>query len=183
MGMALKRVRNLQILDSSYTKTSLQAVHMLPMRLSSPPNLRRTDADRDGGRQATRMILPTCNHNREIAPMRFKLSVIAAGILTTMVILPGAALASCINGICVSGHDEGNVHVIDFSTTLQHVTHFNFNGGSGQRELGPNETQVTIPIPQSRPTFLHFAFQGCSGGGLLQKSRCSPWANFSHTVQ
>jgi hypothetical protein len=123
------------------------------------------------------------NRNREIASMRFSLSAVAAAALTTIVFLPGAALASCINGICVSGHDEGNVHVIDFGTTMKNVNHYNFNGGSGQRQLGAHETQVTIPIPPNRPAILHYAFQGCREGSFLQKSGCSAWANFTHTVQ
>lgn len=115
--------------------------------------------------------------------MRFSLSVAAAAALTTIVFLPGPALASCIQSICVTGHDEGNLHIIDFSTTAGgNVSHWNFNGGSGQRELGPHETQVRMTIPSRRPVTLHYAFQLCAGGGLLA-SRCGPWVNFTHTVQ
>ena len=116
--------------------------------------------------------------------MHFKLSVVAAGILTAIVFLPWSALAACKQGFCVSGRDEGNVHVIQFSTTLQHVDHYNFNAGAGQRELGINETQVTIPIPSSRPTILNYSFQGCNrDGGPTASSKCTPWVNFTHTVQ
>ena len=113
--------------------------------------------------------------------MRFESSVAVAAVLT--ILLPGAALASCIQSICVSGHDEGNRHIIEFSTTAPgNVSHWNFNGGSGQRELGPHETRVDVTIPPRRPVILHYAFQLCAGGGLLP-SRCGPWVNFTHTVQ
>ena len=74
------------------------------------------------------------------------------------------------------------MHIIDFSATVTH-SHFNFNDGSGQRELGANETQVRMPIPHGRPVILHYAFQACTGGGFLKKSSCTPWANFEHTVR
>jgi hypothetical protein len=114
--------------------------------------------------------------------MRFGLSAASVAVLTTMIFLPGAALATCKNGMCVSGHDEGNTHYIDFYTTLKNVTHFNFNDGSGQKELGANQTQVTMALPANRPATIHYAFQGCSGGGFLQSSKCSAWANFTHTA-
>ena len=50
--------------------------------------------------------------------MRFNLSATAAVVLTASVFLPGAALASCIQGICVSGCDDGDVHFVQFSQTL-----------------------------------------------------------------
>ena len=120
--------------------------------------------------------------------MRFDLSAVAAAALTTIAFLPEAALASCKGDVCVSGQDQGNTHVIDFSLNpdshFESATHYNFNDGHGQRELGIHETQVRITIPPSRPTILHYSFQVCIGkSGLFAGSQCYPWANFTHTVQ
>jgi hypothetical protein len=118
--------------------------------------------------------------------MRFSLSAAAAAALTTIVFLPGTALASCIGDICVSGQDQGNMHVIDFSVDPNSVfnrngDHYNYNDGHGQRELGRNETQVRMTIPPGRPAILRYAFQICERSN--GKSLCGKWANFTHTVQ
>jgi hypothetical protein len=113
--------------------------------------------------------------------MRIRLFVTATA---TMILgWPLAAHASCKEGICVSGRDEGNIHIIDFTSNWKNITHFNFNDGHGQRELGSNERQVTIPLSSSRPITIHYGFQACGGGGFLQKSGCTPWAQFEHTAQ
>src|SRR5665213_1745682 len=99
--------------------------------------------------------------------MRLRLLATAAGAMVTAIVsfTPQPSLAeNCKNGICVNGHDEGNIHFIDFHATVAH-SHYNFNDGSGQRELGANETQVRISIPPSRPVTLHYGFQACTGGG------------------
>jgi hypothetical protein len=133
-------------------------------------------------------ILPLlATHYQEIAPMRFSLSAVAAAALTTIVFLPEAALASCIGDICVSGQDQGNIHVISFSVDPNSVffpsrDHYNYNDGHGQRELGINETQVRMTIPAGRPRILHYAFQICNRNSI-GKSLCGKWANFTHTVQ
>jgi hypothetical protein len=101
---------------------------------------------------------------------------------TVAVFLPTASLAeTCKNGICVHGHQEGNTLFVDFRATVAR-SHYNFNDGSGQREIGANETQVRIPI-RGRGVMIHYAFQACTGGGTFSRSRCTPWANFSHTVR
>ena len=117
--------------------------------------------------------------------MRFKLSVVAAAVSTTIVFLPAAALASCIGDVCVSGQDEGNMHYINFSLapngSIASPDHYNFNDGQGQRQLGLNETQVRMTIPPRRPVTLHYSFQVCNHA--FAGSTCGPWANFQHVVQ
>lgn len=118
--------------------------------------------------------------------MRFNFFAFAVGALTTMIFLPAAALANCVQYICVTGHDEGNIHIIDFSISSKmnpaNVTSFNFNDGHGQRELGPHETQVRMTIPHGRPQILHYSFQTCFRSTFAPKSACTPWENFTHTV-
>ena len=116
--------------------------------------------------------------------MRFNLSAAAAVLLTASVFLPGAALASCIQGICVTGRDDGDVHFVQFSQTLgNYITHFNLSiPGSAQRQLGPNETQFTVPLGKTRPVTIHFSLQACDRRGLFRASSCTPWVNFSHTA-
>jgi hypothetical protein len=119
--------------------------------------------------------------------MRFNRSATAAAMLTAFVVLPEAALAACVGDICVSGRDEGNIHVINFSVDPNSVfvnsrDHYNYNDGHGQRELGLNETQVRMTIPSGRPAVLRYAFQICNRNGA-GKSLCGKWANFTHTVQ
>ena len=110
----------------------------------------------------------------------------AAVAVTTMIFLPASALANCVQYICVTGHDEGNIHIIDFSLSPKmnpaNVTSYNFNDGHGQRQLGPHETQVRMTIPPGRPQILHYAFQTCFRRALAPQSACTPWENFTHTV-
>jgi hypothetical protein len=116
--------------------------------------------------------------------MRLKLPATAA-VITTIVFLPSAAQAVCKQGICVSGKDVGNLHVVTWSTTLRNVDHYNFKSGpgEGQDEVGRNVASHTVYIGRSRPRTIHYAIQACAGGGVLQKSSCSPWATFTHTAK
>ena len=97
-------------------------------------------------------------------------------------LVPTLAEASCKEGFCVSGRDVGNKHIVDFSTTYTNVTHFNFNDGHDQIELGGHESEVTWTDP-APGSVLHYGFQACSGGGTFQRSSCSPWVWFTHTVK
>jgi hypothetical protein len=119
--------------------------------------------------------------------MRVKISAVAAAMFAT-IILPASALASCKNGICVSGQDVGNYHVVQLSTTLRGITHYNWAGTTAdrtlqQREIGRNETQFSIPLPSTRPTAIRFSVQACIRGGTFSRSSCTPWANFTHTAR
>jgi len=116
--------------------------------------------------------------------MRSSTFLAAAGVSISLAFLPGAALATCKNGICAVSHEEGNRLYIDFSNQLKGVTHYNFSvPNHDQVEMGINQTETFITIPQNRPVTVHYAFQACSGGGFLSTSNCTPWANFSHTAQ
>lgn len=114
--------------------------------------------------------------------MQLKISAAAAVALTTILLLPAAAQATCKEGICAEGHEEGDSLIVQFSTTNKNVTKYNFNAGSGQRELGIHETQVTIPMGSDRPVTIHYAFQTCGPAIPVVGSACTPWANFSHTA-
>ena len=123
--------------------------------------------------------------------MRLEISVAAAAVaaLTTMIVLPMAALADCSQGICVSGRDEGDTHYVQFGVDPNNQLigtpdHFNLSiPGRPQRQLGLNETQFTVPLGHARPVTIHFSLQMCKPGtDKLHGSFCSPWANFSHTA-
>jgi hypothetical protein len=115
--------------------------------------------------------------------MRLRLSATAA-VMTTIVFLPSAALAACKQGICVSGKDVGNFHMVTWSTTLRNVDHYNFRWpGGAQDEVGRNAAAASVDMGRSRPKTIHYAIQACAGGGVLQKSSCLPWVTFTHTAK
>ena len=106
----------------------------------------------------------------------------------TAVLLTVEAQAACKEGFCVSGRDVNGTHVVDFTTSWRNISHFNMNssydgGASGkQRELGANESEFTL-YELHPGDVVHFSLQACSGGGVFSSSTCTPWANFTHTVQ
>jgi hypothetical protein len=104
--------------------------------------------------------------------------------LGAFVLLSTGALASCKQGFCVKGHDEGGNHVVDFTTTMTNVSHFNLIDASGyQWELGANEREFTAGRNDAPSgTILHYRLQACAGGGFLQTSNCTPWVIFSYAV-
>jgi hypothetical protein len=110
-------------------------------------------------------------------------------VMTAMILLPATASASCKQGICVSGRDEGNVHVITFYTRLVGITHYNFKSFfTGyylpQTELAGNATQYRlINIPSRRPIQIKYSMQACRRGGTFSPSMCAPWATFTHTIR
>lgn len=121
--------------------------------------------------------------------MRIKTWAVAAATLTT-ILLPASALASCKNGICVSGQDtfddasRSSRHVVQLSTTLGGITHYNLSiPGKPQQEIGRNVTQFIVPMANARPTTVSFSVQACVRGGTFSRSSCSPWANFTHTAR
>ncbi|MBZ9739743.1 MULTISPECIES: hypothetical protein [unclassified Mesorhizobium] len=96
------------------------------------------------------------------------------------------ALASCKQGFCVSGRDEGSVHIVEFSTTYTNVDHFNVSSErivGGQIELGKNETRFQVYIPRGKPPTFSYAIQACAYGGFPPRSNCKPWVTFTHTVK
>lgn len=104
------------------------------------------------------------------------------------VLLPTAAFASCKLGICVSGRDRGDKHIITFHTTLSGITHFNFRSPNAdffgsQAEFAYNVTETRINIPAGRPVQISYSLQACRAGDLWGSSTCSPWARFTHTVR
>lgn len=121
--------------------------------------------------------------------MRFNLSAAAAAValLTTMIVLPATASANCSQGVCVSGHDVGDTHYVQFgidpnNRLIASPDHWNLSiPGSSQRQLGLNETQFTVPLGHARPVTIHFSLQLCNN--YMGKSSCSPWANFEYTAQ
>lgn len=118
--------------------------------------------------------------------MRNSKSAGCAVAVITLAIAASEAHASCKQGFCVSGRDVGALHVVEFSTTLTNVHHFNVSSGQildKQIELGRNETQFEMYLPKSRPATFGYAIQACAYGGFPPHSNCKPWVNFTHTVQ
>ncbi len=116
------------------------------------------------------------------AALRAPAILIGLATFATLALAPAEAQAACRGGFCVSGRDNGDVHIVDFTTSLTKVTHFNWSSPQGQQhELGPNETQFSFNnLPSG--TLEQFGMQACSGGGFMQKSRCTSWTYFTHTV-
>ena len=111
--------------------------------------------------------------------------VLLLGLSTfaSVAVLATEAQASCKQGFCMHGHDEGGIHVVDFDTTWTNITHFNwiepFN--HNQYELGANIRQFSFPN-QASGTAQHYAIQACQRGGFMKSSTCTPWANFTYTA-
>jgi len=96
------------------------------------------------------------------------------------------ALASCKQGFCVSGHDAGSVHIVEFSTDYTNVDHFNVSSDrivGGQIELGKNVRQFQLYTPRGKPPTFSYAIQACAYGGFPPRSNCKPWVTFTHTVK
>ena len=117
-----------------------------------------------------------------LAALRSPALLIGLATLATLALLPAEAQAACRGGFCVSGRDDGGTHIVNFTMSLTHVTHINWSSPQGQQhELGPNETQFSFNNKPSGAVE-QFGIQACSGGGFMQKSRCTPWTYFTHTV-
>jgi hypothetical protein len=112
---------------------------------------------------------------------KFTKSVLAAGVLLTVLGGASQAWASCKNGVCVSGSDDGQLrtHVVYLSTQMSGMDVYNIIlPGQPQQELHANT--FTFPI---RPGYTYtFSVQACRKGGFAQKSVCTSWAQFSHSV-
>ena len=116
---------------------------------------------------------------RRHAPHPVLLGIAAFAALA---LLPAEAQASCKGSFCVSGQDINGVHVVTFTNGYTNVTHFNWAGPDGkQHELGANQRQFSFANLASG-TVEQYSMQACSGGGFMQKSRCSTWIYFTHTV-
>jgi hypothetical protein len=102
------------------------------------------------------------------------LATLAMGLLTV------EAQAACRGGFCVSGIDQNGIHTVNFSTTLSGYTNFNANTPQGQVELGANVRQFSFRNGPSGQ-LESFALQACAKGGAFSRSKCTPWATFTHT--
>ena len=131
-------------------------------------------------------------HSMEMLTMKSfatTISVLTAMILLPTTLLPTTAFASCKQGICVSGRDQGNVHIITFHTRLVGITHYNFKSFfTGyylpQFELAGNVTEYRLGnIPSRRPIQVKYSMQACRRGGVFSPSMCAPWADFTHTMR
>lgn len=115
---------------------------------------------------------------------RFR-TALRLGITTfaAFVLLSTGAQASCKQGFCVKGHDEGNEHFVNFTTTWTNISHFNWINpfNHEQYELGANERQFSF-IKGPSGTIEHYALQACGGGGFMQGSSCTTWAYFTYTA-
>jgi hypothetical protein len=122
--------------------------------------------------------------------MKFDVMVFRV-ILVGALILSVPASAGCKQGFCVNGHDNGNRHAVDFTSTYSNVDHYNVtspwliaNGGGHQIEVGRNERGFSFgSLPRTRPLNIEYAIQACSHGGFPPHSTCSPWVTFYHTMR
>ena len=123
----------------------------------------------------------SCFAEQRKLPSRARLFGLAS--FAALALLSAGAQAACKGGFCVDGRDDpSGMHVVTFTTTLNNFNHFNVGvPGGPQMELGENVRQFSFRNLASG-TVETFSLQACSGGGLLQKSRCSPWAYFTHTA-
>jgi hypothetical protein len=118
---------------------------------------------------------------RSLPPFALLVGLLA---FTPLALLPAAAHASCKEGFCTGGADQGDSHVVTFTTTWTNVSHFNVGSDYGQFEIGGNERQFSVRRPAGLTgAVIHYSLQACSGGGFMQTSKCTPWAYFTHTMQ
>lgn len=104
------------------------------------------------------------------------LTVLALSAAATLTADPAAAKA-CTNGVCASSTDDGRTVNVYLSTQLIGVTHYNVRRNGSQFESkGFFNFQARKGFKQS------YHVQACRRGGFLQKSTCTPWANFHHTT-
>ncbi len=116
-----------------------------------------------------------------VALRRRRSRAVLFGLATLLVGLsPVVAQAACRGGFCVSGTDQNGVHTVTFSVSITNYTHFNANTPQGQIQLGPNVRQFSFRNGPSGQ-LESFALQACYKN--LLKSRCTPWATFTHTPQ
>jgi hypothetical protein len=85
------------------------------------------------------------------------LAVVGLTTFVAVAMLPAEAQASCKGGFCVSGHDQGGNHIVDFTTTWTNVSHFNLGTAFGQNELGPNEREISFKSGPRHGHHLQFA--------------------------
>ena len=120
---------------------------------------------------------------------------IALGLLSTMTALTlysQTSFASCKQGFCMHGRDEGDIHNVEFTSSYNDVDHFNigspdlmdgnFGGDANQLEIGKNVRTFRLQIKGARPYTLRYAIQACSRN-FVGQSDCSAWVNFTHTAQ
>ena len=104
-------------------------------------------------------------------------------VFAAITLFPSFALANCKQGFCVSGQDRYGDHIVDFSSTIYNVHHYNVKlPNEPQKELGSNERQFSFPIT-FRPWTAQYSIQACQDGGTFQRSVCSPWVTFTHSFQ
>ena len=129
--------------------------------------------------QSAAVPTPFSAKRRKLPPRTLLLGL---ATFAALALLPADAQAACKGGFCVSGSDQGGMHVVTFTTTWNHYNHFNLmNPDGSQNELGANQRQFSFRNKASG-TVETFALQACSGGGFLSGSKCTVWAYFTHTA-
>lgn len=111
--------------------------------------------------------------NRLLTLALASLATTAAVAVTTV---PASAKA-CQGSVCASSTDDGRTINVYLSNTMSGTTHYNVRRGSSQFE---SSGRFNFAV-RSGYTY-YYSVQACRRGGFLQKSFCTAWAKFKHSV-
>lgn len=111
--------------------------------------------------------------NRLLTLALASLATAAAVAATTA---PASARA-CQNGVCASSTDDGRTINVYLSNSMSGTTHYNVRRGSNQFE---SRGRFNFAV-RSGYTY-YYSVQACRRGGTFQRSFCTAWASFKHSV-
>ncbi len=112
------------------------------------------------------------------------LTVMAFAAASSLLAAGAAHARGCANDICAKSTDDGRTVKVEIDTGQRPMTHYNVRRGGQQFELtSERRRHHVIWSFAGRPGYIvKYHVQVCNRGGLFQRSSCTGWVTFSHTM-